>query len=55
MSSGKRPAGATHIESDGTYWKNEDADWYFWRDLWGWCQYVGQKNRSFLNKFTVLG
>ena len=45
------PPDYTHIEKDGTPWKNVNNDWYFWRDGWGWIQYVGQKNSNFFNKF----
>ncbi|WP_347461049.1 hypothetical protein ABEF79_06945 [Acinetobacter sp. ANC 7454] len=48
------PEGATHIEFDGTYWKNLNNDWFFWREGWGWCQYVGLKNKSFFNKLTPV-
>lgn len=50
-----KPLGATHIESDGTYWRNLNGDWFYWREIWGWCQYVGLKNKNFLNKFREIG
>lgn len=26
----KKPDDATHIEQDGTFWKNEKGNWYHW-------------------------
>lgn len=49
------PPDATHIENDGTYWlKTDSNDWFFWRNGWGWCQYVGIKNKSFYDKFRTI-
>lgn len=45
------PPDYTHIENDGTPWKYENNEWFFWRDGFGWIQYVGQKPTSFYNKF----
>lgn len=45
------PTDYTHIENDGTPWKNVEGDWFFWREVWGWIQYVGPKNSNFFNKF----
>jgi hypothetical protein len=45
------PPDYTHIEKDGTPWKNVNSDWYFWRDGWGWIAYIGPKPASFFNKF----
>lgn len=45
------PPDYTHIENDGTPWENVNNDWFFWRDGWGWIQYVGPKPASFFNKF----
>lgn len=45
------PSGTTHIENDGTPWKEAHGEWFFWREYWGWIQYVGAKNQSFFNKF----
>ena len=42
---------ATHVENDGTLWKEVNGEWFFWRDYWGWIQYVGPKPPSFYNKF----
>lgn len=49
-----KPMDATHRELDGTFWKNEKGTWAFWRDGWGWCQYVGIVNSNFLKKFMEL-
>lgn len=45
---------ATHIENDGTYWLLENNTWYFWRNRWGWSQYVGKVNDAFLANKTLL-
>ena len=50
-----KPYGSTHCESDGTYWKNDKGLWMFWREGWGWCQYVGKASHAFLNKLTEIG
>ena len=55
MNTQSKPVGATHYESDGTVWKNEKGLWMFWREGWGWCQYVGKSNYSFMNKLTEIG
>ena len=49
-----KPTDATHLEIDGTLWKNDKGVWWFWREHWGWCGYVGMVNSNFLNKFTQL-
>lgn len=49
-----KPSDASHIENDGTYWKNEKGVWMWWNKGWGWCHYVGMVNKAFLNKFTQL-
>ncbi|WP_171334243.1 hypothetical protein [Acinetobacter sp. CFCC 10889] len=50
-----KPHGATHIENDGTYWMQTSTnEWYWWRDGWGWCQYVGAKNKGFYGKFRHI-
>jgi len=46
------PPDYTHIENDGTPWKNVEGDRFFWREVWGWCPYVGPKNSNFFNKFS---
>jgi len=51
----KNPIGATHREADGTVWKNEKGQWYWWNQGWGWCQYVGMANANFHNKLTEIG
>ncbi|MBF7683005.1 hypothetical protein I2F27_06655 [Acinetobacter sp. B5B] len=38
----------THFEEDGTYWLVNNGIWYYWRELWGWCGYIGQVNTAFL-------
>ncbi|MCX0338298.1 hypothetical protein [Acinetobacter radioresistens] len=45
------PLDYTHIEHDGTPWKEFNGEWFYWREVWGWCQYVGSKNQNFFNKF----
>ena len=58
MNSQSKPVGATHYETDGTdgtVWKNEKGLWMFWREGWGWCQYVGKASHAFLNKLTEIG
>lgn len=32
------PPDYTHIENDGTPWKEVEGDWFFWREGWGWIQ-----------------
>ncbi|MEB5477283.1 hypothetical protein [Acinetobacter pollinis] len=46
---------ATHIENDGTYWRCENGLWYWWRDNFGWCGYIGKVDDSFLGNKTALG
>ena len=55
MNSQSKPVGATHYETDGTVWKNENGLWMFWRVGWGWCRYVGKASHAFLNKLTEIG
>ncbi|WP_165382484.1 MULTISPECIES: hypothetical protein [Acinetobacter] len=49
-----KPDDASHIETDGTYWKNEKGIWMWWRTGWGWCHFVGVVNKRLLDKFTPL-
>lgn len=51
----KAPMGSTHIETDGTFWSNWQGNWFFWRDKFGWCQYVGSVNQAFLNNKREIG
>lgn len=41
-------------ESDGTYWKSSDDQYYWWREGWGWVAYAGIKNQAFYNKFRPV-
>jgi len=50
-----KPYGSTHFENDGTFWRNEKGQWYWWNQGWGWCQYVGMANANFHNKLTEIG
>lgn len=51
----KKPADATHIESDGTFWKNENGIWCFYdSNFKKWCHYVGKVDHRFLNKFLAV-
>ncbi|EXB76824.1 hypothetical protein ACE5JW_11635 [Acinetobacter radioresistens] len=45
------PNDYTRIENDGTYWKEVNGQWFYWREIWGWCPYVGSLNQNFFNKF----
>lgn len=51
----KKPKDATHLENDGTPWKNDKGAWFWWRDGWGWCRYVGSVNQAFIQKFKEIG
>lgn len=45
-----RPADATNIESDGTYWKCEKNMWSHWNEHFQkWMPYVGKVDQNFLN------
>ncbi len=45
-----RPADATNIESDGTFWKCEKNMWFHWNEHFQkWFPYVGLVNQSFIN------
>lgn len=45
-----QPSDATHIESDGTFWKCEKNLWYYMDERFDkWCPYVGLVDRNFLN------
>ena len=48
------PAGTTHVDRDGDYWKCDNGQWYFYRDGFGWCAYVGLKNQSFFAKLREI-
>jgi len=50
----KNPKDATLLESDGTFWKCEGNQYYWWREGWGWCQYAGTTSQSFYNKFRPV-
>lgn len=50
----KKPKGAMLQESDGTYWKSSDDQYYWWREGWGWVAYAGIKNQAFYNKFRPV-
>lgn len=50
-----KPTDATHLEFDGTYWRNLNGSWSYWRVGWGWCSYIGPVNKAFLNKFREIG
>ncbi|MFX9938926.1 hypothetical protein ABTP77_21460, partial [Acinetobacter baumannii] len=49
------PIGSTHIETDGTYWSNWQGGWFFWKESFGWCRYVGSVNQAFLNNKREIG
>ncbi len=49
------PHGATHIENDGTFWKCTNGRWYYWKEHFGWCGYVGVVNKIFMNNKNELG
>ncbi|MDI3237531.1 hypothetical protein QK338_05295 [Acinetobacter ursingii] len=49
------PAGSTHIENDGTYWKSENGCWYYWDDIFEWCFYVGPVNQMFYGNKREIG
>ncbi|NNH86227.1 hypothetical protein [Acinetobacter terrae] len=48
------PPDMTHAETDGTPWKEENGNWFWWRKGWGWIQYVGPKPQSFFNRFRLV-
>jgi len=49
------PHGATHIETDGTFWKCINGRWYYWKERFGWCGYIGGVNAIFMNNKNELG
>lgn len=49
-----KPVGASHVESDGTFWKHEKGIWMFWNARWGWSHFVGKADERFLNKLTMV-
>ncbi|MGP4772546.1 hypothetical protein ACS125_18660 [Acinetobacter sp. PFS20] len=51
----KAPTQTTHIETDGTFWSNWQGNWFFWRNNFGWCPYVGSVNKAFLNNKREIG
>lgn len=51
----KKPNDATHIELDGTFWKNQEGNWYHWnKNFKQWCGYAGNANKDFLNKLMTV-
>ena len=51
----KKPDDATHIEQDGTFWKNKNGNWYHWnKHFKKWCGYAGNANQAFLNKLMMV-
>ena len=51
----KKPNDATHIELDGTFWKNQEGNWYHWnKNFKQWCVYAGNANKDFLNKLMTV-
>ncbi|WHP05771.1 hypothetical protein QLH32_17485 [Acinetobacter corruptisaponis] len=50
MSNQNIPVGATHTESDGTFWKTEKNQWFFYdHHFERWRTYVGLVNQNFLD------
>ncbi|ETQ52685.1 hypothetical protein P658_3942, partial [Acinetobacter baumannii UH19608] len=44
-----------HTDSEGTPWKrDEQNNWWFWQENFGWSRYVGPVNQAFLDlRFEV--
>lgn len=50
-----KPKDMTHIETDGTFWKNEQGQWYHYNSHFKkWCAYVGKVNQAFLLKLIEV-
>lgn len=47
------PPDTTHIENDGTYWREINDQWWHW-SAYRWWPYVGAKTQSFYNKFRAV-
>ncbi|MCZ3007799.1 hypothetical protein NYZ11_19695, partial [Acinetobacter baumannii] len=49
------PLGTNHTDSEGTPWKrDEQNNWWFWQENFGWSRYVGPVNQAFLDlRFEV--
>ncbi|MDX8161815.1 hypothetical protein [Acinetobacter pittii] len=49
------PIGTNHTDSEGTPWKRDDQNnWWFWHENFGWSRYVGPVNQAFLDlRFEV--
>ncbi|MUR61776.1 hypothetical protein [Acinetobacter baumannii] len=49
------PLGTNHTDSEGTPWKrDEQNNWWFWPENFGWSRYVGPVNQAFLDlRFEV--
>lgn len=55
MKNKTKPNDASHVESDGTFWKLEKAEWFYWNPHFKkWCGYVGLKNKDFINKLMTV-
>lgn len=44
------PHDAQYQEEDGTWWKNEGGQWYYWYSF-DWAPYVGPVNKNFELRF----
>ncbi|MDC5100829.1 hypothetical protein NRA63_00895 [Acinetobacter baumannii] len=49
------PLGTNHTDSEGTPWmRDEQNNWWFWKENFGWSRYVGPVNQAFLDlRFEV--
>ncbi|HCJ0350822.1 TPA: hypothetical protein NQH15_002570 [Acinetobacter baumannii] len=50
------PLGTNHTDSEGTPWKrDEQNNWWFWQENFGWSRYIGPVNQAFLDlRFEVV-
>ncbi|VAX44324.1 Uncharacterised protein [Acinetobacter calcoaceticus] len=50
------PLGTNHTDSEGAPWKRDDQNnWWFWQENFGWTRYVGPVNKAFLDsRFEVV-
>lgn len=47
------PPDAQYQEEDGTWWKNEGGQWYYWYHF-AWAPYVGPVAKNFELRFRWM-
>ncbi|MBE2165332.1 hypothetical protein IIQ44_16310 [Acinetobacter oleivorans] len=50
------PLGTNYTDSEEAPWKRDDQNnWWFWQEKFGWTRYVGPVNQAFLDsRFEVV-